>query len=115
MPMVKNTCTCTTSDARPGEMKRVMAMNSSPNCATPISSPYAARLRQLAAGRRMNSSAGNAASAKRSVASASGGKCASAYLMTTKLVPHTATTASPSSMWDRGSAPDGGLGREAFM
>ena len=38
-PMVKNTCTCTTSEARPGETKRVMAMNISPNCATPISSP----------------------------------------------------------------------------
>ena len=38
-PMVKNTCVCTTSEARPGEMWPFMAMNISPNCPTPINSP----------------------------------------------------------------------------
>ena len=39
MPMVKNTCDWITSEASPGEMSRCMAMNSKPNCPTPISTP----------------------------------------------------------------------------
>ena len=104
-PTVKNTWIWMTSDARPGEIKRVIAMNSSPNCPTPISRPYAARLRQRALGRRISHSAGRAASAKRSVARSSGGRWFNAILMTGKLLPHTATTATASSRWRAGSAP----------
>jgi hypothetical protein len=44
--MVKKTCVCTTSEARPGEMRPSMAMYSRPNWPAPMSTPYAASLRQ---------------------------------------------------------------------
>ena len=52
-PIVKNTCDWITSDARPGEMSERIAQNSSPNCPTPISTPNAASLPHLIAGRGM--------------------------------------------------------------
>ena len=68
-----------------------------------------ASVRQGSEGRATNSAAGAKASVKRSAASSSGGKWASAALMTTKLVPHTATTASASSAWRQGRAALTGL------
>ena len=95
--MVKKTWTCTTSEARPGVMSARKAMNSRPNCPAPISRPYAASMRQLTAGRATKSAAGANARANLSVASNKGGSAPRANLMTTKLVPHTDTTASASS------------------
>ena len=37
--IVKKDCACTTSEARPGAMKPLMAMNSSPNWPAPIRMP----------------------------------------------------------------------------
>ncbi len=50
-PIVKNTCDWITSDARPGEMSERIAQNSSPNWPTPISTPKAASLVHVIAGR----------------------------------------------------------------
>jgi hypothetical protein len=52
----------------------------------------------------MNNSAGRQANRKRSVANSSGGRCASASLMTTKLVPQIAAAASAMSA-SRGGRP----------
>ena len=38
-PMVKKTCICTTSDARPGEINPFMAMNKRPNWPSPMARP----------------------------------------------------------------------------
>ena len=109
--MVKNTCSCTTSEARPGEMLLRMARNSRPNWPTPSSTPNAAILCQGAVGRGMKSNQGRAESAKRSVASRNGGKPSSPQRITTKLVPQTKTTERASRRWVVGkdrSAVEGG-------
>src|SRR6185437_2152606 len=97
--MVKNACTCTTSEARPGEICDFIAMNSNPNCPAPISTPYAARCDHGTAGRFRTKISGKATKKKRKVAKKSGGRWPSAILMTTKFVPHTSMTASVRSAW----------------
>ena len=44
--MVKNTCVCTTKEAKPGEIRPSIAKNKMPNCPTPIATPYAHILAQ---------------------------------------------------------------------
>ena len=102
--MVKKTWIWTTSEARPGVISPFIAKNSRPNCPAPINMPYAARLDKGTAGRFRKNAAGKNAHVKRSVASHKGGKWASANLMTTKFVPHTAITAIASRRCRRGKA-----------
>jgi hypothetical protein len=53
-------------------------------------------LRSGTSGRRKKNAAGKNAIEKRKAANNKGGKCDNAFLMTTKLLPHTATTNSAS-------------------
>ena len=84
-PIVKNTCSWITIDDSPAAMPSFMPRNSRPNWSTPIATPYATTLRQGIAGRRTKKTTGNAASRKRSAASANGGTSPSATLIGTNV------------------------------
>ena len=94
--MVKNTCVWTTNEAKPGEILPSIAKNKIPNCPTPIAKPYAQRLPQETLGLGIKNAKGKKAKVKRSAANRNGGKASKESLITTKLVPHTATMAKAS-------------------
>jgi len=100
---VKNTCVCTTNEAKPGEILPSIAKNKIPNCPTPIAKPYVHRLPQETLGLGIKNAKGKKAKVKRSAANKNGGKASKESLITTKLVPQTATMTKASKRWLKGN------------
>ncbi|GGX64303.1 hypothetical protein GCM10010358_18180 [Streptomyces minutiscleroticus] len=89
---VKTAWICRTRDDSPAGIPASMPMKSSPNLATPRTSPTATIHFQATFGRPTRNTAGRAAARKRSAEKSSGGKWPSPTSMTVKFTPQTAAT-----------------------
>ena len=80
-----------------------IAKNKIPNCPTPIAKPYAQRLAQETLGLGIKNAKGKNAKVNRSAANRNGGNASKESLITTKLVPHTATIPKAKRRWLAGN------------
>lgn len=96
---VKTAWTWSTSEESPASIPWSMPMKSSPNLATPSTSPTETMYFQATFGRPTKNTAGSAATRNRRAEKSSGGKWPRPTSMTVKLIPQTAVTTTARAMW----------------